>query len=192
MEKNDNALSGEIEVGKVRHLQRRIDENSDIINGIVDRLVSDYCSQLDDYMSFVRSIVSDTKNPPTDAELDDFTLNIPVLIYFTGEAQEALGIKEDVSKAVKMELYNELYGKASGTVADKTAKAELLTQAEFIAHTAYSRAYKKVRLRMEAANETLQSVKKVISRRMSEYEIANIDQSRIVNPRSDGGRYGKA
>ena len=100
------------------------------------------------------------KNPPTDKELDEFTLNIPVLLYFTGEAQEALGIKEDVAKAVKMELYNEIYNKSVGTIADKTAQAELLTQAEFITHVAYSRAYKKIKLRMEAANETLQSIKK--------------------------------
>lgn len=180
-EKNDTALSGEIAVGKVKKIQNRIDENSDIINSIVDRLVSDYCSQLDEYMSFVRSIVSDIKNPPSDTELDDFTLNIPVLLYFTGEAQEALGIKEDIAKAIKMEIYNELYGRASGTVADKTAKAELLTQAEFITQTAYSRAYKKVKLRMEAANETLQSIKKVISRRMTEYELSRVDSARITN-----------
>lgn len=183
MEKNDSALSTEIEVGKVHQIQRKVDENSEIINSIVNRLVSDYCKPLDDYMEFVRSIVSDTKNPPIDAELDDFVLNIPVLLYFTGEAQEALGVKEDVAKAVKMELYNELYGRASGTVADKTAKAELLTQAEFIAQVAYSRAYKKVKLRMEAANETLQSVKKVMSRRMSEYEISRVDAGRITNPK---------
>jgi len=32
---------------------------------------------------------------------------------------------------------------------------------------------------MEAANETLQSVKKVISRRMVEYEVARVDSGRI-------------
>jgi hypothetical protein len=184
-EKNDTALSGEIALSKVKKIQGRVDENAAIINGIVDRLVSDYCAKLDEYMEFVRSIVSDTKNPPSDIELDDFTLNIPVLLYFTGEAQESLGIKEDIAKAIKMEIYNELYGLASGTVADKSAKAELMTQAEFITHTAYSRAYKKVKLRMEAANETLQSIKKVLSRRMTEYELSRIDSQRIT---SRGGK----
>jgi len=179
---NDVALSGDIAVGKVRKLQKRIEANADIIDSLVNRLVSEYCKQLDEYMAFIQSIVSDTKNPPTDKELDEFTLNIPVLLYFTGEAQEALGIKEDVAKAVKMELYNEIYNKSVGTIADKTAQAELLTQSEFITHVAYSRAYKKIKLRMEAANETLQSIKKVISRRMLEYEISNVDPGRITNP----------
>ena len=176
---NEIALSGEIEVGKVRQLQKRIDANSDIVESIVNRLVSEYCKPLDDYMDFIRDILNDHDNPPTDRELDDFTLNIPVLLYFTGEAQEALGIKEDVAKAVKQELYNEIYNKSTGTIADKTAAAELATQNEYIAHIAYQRAYKKIKLRMEAANETLQSVKKVISRRIVEYEVARVDPGRI-------------
>lgn len=173
------ALSGDIDAGKVRSLQKRIDENSDLVDSIVNRLVSEYCRSLDEYMQFIRNILNDTANPPTDRELDDFALNIPVLIYFTGEAQEALGIKEDVAKAVKQELYNEIYDKATGTIADKTAAAELATQNEYIAHIAYQRAYKKVKLRMEAANETLQSIKKIISRRMVEYEVARVDSGRI-------------
>lgn len=176
---NEIALSGEINVGKIRQLQKRIDANSDIVDSIVNRLVSDYCKPLDDYMEFIRNILNDTANPPTDQELDDFALNLPVLLYFTGEAQEALGIKEDVAKAVKQELYNEIYNKSTGTIADKTAAAELATQNEYIAHIAYQRAYKKVKLRMEAANETLQSIKKVISRRMVEYEVARVDPGRV-------------
>lgn len=176
---NEIALSGEINVGKIRQLQKRIDANSDIVDSIVNRLVSDYCKPLDEYMEFIRNILNDTANPPTDQELDDFILNLPVLLYFTGEAQEALGVKEDVAKAVKQELYNEIYDKSTGTIADKTAAAELATQNEYIAHIAYQRAYKKVKLRMEAANEMLQSVKKVISRRMVEYEVARVDPDRI-------------
>lgn len=176
---SESALSNDIDAGKVRSLQKRIDENSDLVDSIVNRLVSEYCRSLDEYMQFIRNILNDTANPPTDRELDDFALNIPVLIYFTGEAQEALGIKEDVAKAVKQELYNEIYDKATGTIADKTAAAELATQNEYIAHIAYQRAYKKVKLRMEAANETLQSVKKIMSRRMVEYDIARVDPGRV-------------
>ena len=176
---SESALSSDIDAGKVRSLQKRIDENSDLVDSIVNRLVSEYCRSLDEYMQFIRNILNDTANPPTDRELDDFALNIPVLIYFTGEAQEALGIKEGVAKAVKQELYNEIYDKATGTIADKSAAAELATQNEYIAHIAYQRAYKKVKLRMEAANETLQSIKKIISRRMVEYEVARVDPGRV-------------
>lgn len=173
------ALSGEVDTDKIRTLTDRVDKNSQLIDEIVDKLVADYCKPLDDYMEFVRSIVSDEKHPPTDEELDDFTLNLPVLLYFTGEAQESLGIKEDIAKAIRQELYSNSFSTAVGTVGDKTSIAELSTQSETIVWTTYQRAYKKIKLRMESANEMLQSVKKVISRRMVEYEVSRVDPGRI-------------
>ena len=106
---NESALSANIRVGKIHQLQKRINENASLIDAVVDRLVHDYCRQLDEYMEHIKNILEDTANPPTDKELDDFTLNLPVLLYFAGEAQESLGIKEDVAKAVKQELYNQAY-----------------------------------------------------------------------------------
>lgn len=162
----------DVEVGKVRGLQRRVAQNSDIIDGIVNRLVEQYCKPLDDYMNYIRECLVDPDTPPTDHQLDDFTLTLPVLLYFTGEAQESLGIREDVAKAIKQELYSEIYNQATGTIGDKTARAELATQSEMLTHIAYQRAYKKVRLRMEMGAEMLQSVKKVMSRRMQEMELS--------------------
>lgn len=181
MAKGDNsqALSGDIELDKVKQLQRRIDGNAKIIDKIVSKLVSDYCQQLDDYMAFIKGILDDTSNPPTDKELDDFIMNLSVLLYYTGEGQESLGIKEDIAKAIKMELYNETFDAASGTISDKTALAELATQNEYITHVAYSRAYKKIKLRAETGNEVLQSMKKIISRRTQEYSISGVDPARI-------------
>lgn len=177
---NEKELFDEtIDKDKIANIIARVETNGDLIDEIVKKLVADYCKPLDEYMLFVRELLEDYQSPPTDRELDDFILNIPVLLYFTGEAQEALGIKEDVAKAVKQELYNEAFDNATGTVADKTATAELASQNEYIVHTAYQRAYKKIKLRMEAANETLQSVKKVVTRRTVEYEVARVDPGRV-------------
>lgn len=53
-------------------------------------------------------------------------MNLPVLLYFCGEEQENLGIKQDVAKAIKQEKYNEVYRELQkGTISDKTSKAEL-------------------------------------------------------------------
>lgn len=178
---NNNALAGEIKIEEAKKIQERINKNSNIIEGIVNKLVKEYCKDLDDYVKLIKEILDDKDNPPTDEELDDFTLNIPTLLYFTGEAQESLGIKEDIAKAIRLELYNNIYNEGNGTVADKTAKAELATQNEYIIHVAYHRAYLKIKLRMDLANELLQSVKKVISRRMVAYEVTKVDSGRIGN-----------
>ena len=142
-------LAKEIDVNKINQIQTRIEHNSKLIDEIVADLVNDYCSQLDVYVKFIQSVLQDEQHPPTDIELDDFVMNLPVLLYFTGEGMESLGIKEDTAKAIKMEKYNEIYNQVKGTIADKTALAETESQAELITNMAYNRAYKKIKLRLE-------------------------------------------
>ena len=178
-----NILSENIDENEIKQLQERINKNSDLINKLSNKLVNDYCKSLNDYVAFIQKILQDDKHPPTAQELDDFVLNLPVLLYFCGEAQENLGIKTDVAKSIKQEKYNEIYKEVSGTIADKTAKSELAAQSETITHIIYDRAYKIVKEKMTAAYELLSSCKKVISRRMAESELANIDEGRFRNGR---------
>lgn len=173
-------LANEIEAKKIELLQDRINHNSKMINDLTNKLVADYCKQLDNYVKFVQDLLQDDKHPPTAEELDDIVMNLPVLLYFCGEAQENLGIKTDVAKAVKQEKYNEIYNEVKGTIADKTAKSELAAQSETITHIIYDRAYKIVKEKMSAAYELLSSCKKVISRRMAEYELGGVDSGRFA------------
>ena len=109
MSNKSELLAEEIETKKIELLQDRINNNSKLINELTNKLVADYCKQLDDYVRFIQGILQDNQHPPTAEELDDFVMNLPVLLYFCGEAQENLGIKQDVAKAVKQEKYNEIY-----------------------------------------------------------------------------------
>lgn len=173
------ALGVELDKDKVQKINERIKRNSELIEDIVSSLVIEHCKPLDEYMQFIGKVLKDTENPPTDAELDDWVLNLSFLLYTTSEAQETLGLKEDICKSIKMELFNETYDSTSGTVADKTAQAELATQTEFITLAAYSRAYRKVKLRAEAGSEMLQSVKKIVTRRIAEMELSKVDPGKI-------------
>ena len=175
-------LAEEIETKKIELLQDRINNNSKLINDLTNKLVADYCKQLDNYVRFVQRLLQDNNHPPTAIELDDIVMNLPVLLYFAGEAQENLGIKTDVAKAVKQEKYNEIYKELQkGTISDKTSKAELAVQSEEVTRIIYDRAYKIVKEKMNAAYELLSSCKKVISRRMSENQLSNIDEGRFNN-----------
>lgn len=171
---NIGALTKDIDAAEIRTKQRQIDESSKIIDGVVDRLVAEFCRDLDAFILRVKQTVHDMDNPPTDQELDYFVLNLPLQLYYAGTAQESLGIREDMAKAVRMEIYNKVHQEATKTVADKNAAAELATQTEYLTQIAYQRAYKKIKFRIDAANELLQSIKKVVTRRVAEYEITRV------------------
>ena len=158
-------------------IMKNVDNISDTIKEISDKLVTKYCDDLDDLMIDIKSIL--TNDTMTDSYLETAILDLANTLYFTGSAQEDLGIKEDTCKAIRQEVYSKAREQATGkTVADKTAQAELIAQAETMTLAIYSRAYKKVKLRMDAGYEMLNSLKKVMNKRITEMELSN---SRYIN-----------
>jgi hypothetical protein len=61
-----------------------------------------------------------------------------------------------------------------GTVADKNMQAEIDATAEKVVNIVYSKAYKILKAKVESAQEVLSSVKKVISRRMGETALSQM------------------
>lgn len=151
---------------------KRVDENANSMSEIVMRVVNPFCSDLDAYIQFIKDCLHGGEQVPTNDELDDFCLNLSTLLYFASSACEKLGIKDDISNAVYKDVYhharNALEG---GTVADKNSVAEIQSQAEQLVSICYSRAYRLMKSKVESGQELLNSVKKVLSRRMSEFEL---------------------
>lgn len=153
-------------------IMQNVDNISNTIRRISDGLVKKYCSDLDNFMQITRDII--TRNDAiTDVQLEQAILELANILYFTGSAQEDLGIKEDTCKAIRQEVYLKARDNGKGTVADKTARAELAAQSETLTLAIYSRTYKKVKLKVEAGYEMLNSLKKIMNRRISELELSN-------------------
>lgn len=150
----------------------RVDHLSEFVREASDKLVSEYCKPLDAILENIQKELS-TDKTITDSTLEYHILDLASVLYFTGSAQEDLGIKEDTCKAIRQEVYNKTREAAKGTVADKDMQATLATQNESIVLAIYSRAYKKVKLRMEAGYEMLNSLKKVMNKRVAEAELSN-------------------
>ena len=183
MKEQTSALAGELYENQLKTIDAHVHKNSTIIDEMTTVLVQRYCKPLDDYMHVIDDILVNQEEPVGDDQLDAFALNLPALLYFASEAQESLGIEEDVSKSIRNEVYNRVREKAQGTVADKDTAAELASQSETIVLIVKNRAYKKVKLRTEAAYEMLNSVKKIISRRIAEYEITKSDGGMTYGPK---------
>ena len=151
-------------------IMNKVDNTALVIKEISDKLVKEYCEDLDIVISDIKSCILTGID---DKLLENFIIELANTLYFTGSAQEDLGIKEDTCKAIRAEIYNKTYEDSQGTVAQKNALSELATQQETIVLNIYSRAYKKVKLRMEAGYEMLNSLKKVMNKRISEMELSN-------------------
>ena len=159
-------------------IMNKVDNTALVVKEVSDKLVEDYCHDLDNLMGFLRTQITRVEGM-TDTQVEQFILELANTLYFTGSAQEDLGIKEDTCKAIRQEVYSKARERATGkTVADKTAQAELIAQAETMTLAIYSRAYKKVKLRMDAGYEMLNSLKKVMNKRITEMELSN---SRYIN-----------
>lgn len=165
----------ELVADKVKDIRLHVENNSSKIDEIVNDIIRPYCKDLDKYVKFIAECLRDGENPPTDEELDDFVLNLSTYIYFAGGAVENLGIRDDISKAVYKEMYHSSRATIDkGTVADKDSLAELSSQQEYIINVCYNRAWKTMRAKVEAAQELLSSCKKVLTRRMNEYNLTHI------------------
>ena len=163
------------DISKVEKIRLHVEDNSKIIDDVVQGILKPYTQDLDRYVSFIRDCLNDGQNPPNDVELDDFCMNLATYIYFAGSLCEQLGIRDDISKAVYKEIYHTTRNETDkGTVADKDSIAELASQQEQLTNICYNRAYKICKAKVENAQELLQACKKVLSRRLSEMELTRI------------------
>ena len=159
----------------IKGIQSRVENHSDVLANIVDEIIEPYCKDLDRYVMFIKECLHDGETPPTNDELDDFCMNLSTLIYFAGGMCEQLGIRDDISKAVYKEVYNDARSALSeGTIADKDSIAELQAQQEQITSVCYNRAYRIVKAKVDAAQELLASCKKVLTRRTQEWELTHL------------------
>lgn len=169
----------ELDKNKISKIREKVDIDSNKLQSIVNDIIKPYCEDLDEYVNFIHSVLTDVENPPTAQELDDFCMNISVYIYYASGMQEELGIKNDIATAIYKEMYHSCRDSIEkGTISDKDSLAELASQQEYLTSVLYKRAYSIVKAKVSAAQEILASIKKIISRRVTEMELTRIGGNR--------------
>ena len=165
----------ELDKNKINKIQHEVEDDSEQINEIVNSIIQPYCKDLDNYVGFIKDVLKDGENPPTAQELDDFCMNLSVYIYYASGMQEQLGIKDDIARAVYNEMYHNTRNSLDkGTISDKDSIAQLESQQEYLTSVCYKRAYSIMKAKVSAAQEILSSIKKIITRRISEMELTHI------------------
>lgn len=168
----NSALASDVNLENVHKNNERVESLTSVVRDMVKSIVDEACKELDEYMKQIDEILCDKDSPVSDDELEDFTLNLPSLLYLVSSRREALKLKEDVAKAIHKDVYNRVRDKAQGTVADKDTAADLASQSEAITVIVLQRAGSTIKTREEAAWEMLNSVKKVLTRRIAELELS--------------------
>ena len=163
-----------LDIAKVNNIRLHVENNAKIVDDIIDDIIKPYSASLDKYVQFVSDCLKDGETPPTTSELEDFCMNLSALIYFASGMCENLGVKDDISKAVYKEADNNARDDYKGTIADKNAQAELASQQEQLTNICFSRAYKTMKSKVDAAQELLSSCKKVLSHRMQEVSLTHL------------------
>ena len=146
---------------------------------VADKIVTEYVKDLDDLMIKVYNEVVTKK--PSDDKLEELSLELNNHLYFIGDRMEKMGIRDDLSKLASKEVYNQAYldyqssaviNKEKRTVAELTALSEADSKYETIMNSIYSRAYKQIKYKVDAAYEMLNTMKKIITKRLQENQLA--------------------
>lgn len=153
----------------------RVDDNGKKVDVVVDSIVNKYCNELDEFVNKVYQIISNPKIDVPDVDIEYMALQLPCLMYFTSDKLEELGIREDISRGFEKESYNKAMLTAEGKVSEKESIAEIASQDDALITSINSRAYRKIKARIEFALETLGSLKKVLSNRITNKELTNRD-----------------
>lgn len=157
---------------KINDIIIKIESKSDDLSGICAEITHRYTSELDIYMCEINQLLQSNDDIETSI-LEKYILKLSNCLYFVNAGVEAVGIKEDLSKMVHKEIYSQARLSSTGTISDRDIQANLVSQQENIVSALYSRAYKKIKIKVESGYEMLNSLKKILSRRIAEYEISN-------------------
>ena len=173
-----------VDTNNVEKLMKETTENVMYFERITRDVVDTYSQDLDFIMGDIYKDIVCKDQPPINT-LEKYFLELSNCLYYMGDKLERLGVYDVMSKNAYKEVYNKKYlgltdigdTKKKPTVAELTAIAENEAQYENIINDVYSKAYKIVKNKVDAATTMLNSISKIISKRMAEMQLNSVTPS---------------
>lgn len=156
-----------------------INDHAKAVNKLVLDIVNKITGQLDEVVAEIRERLMNEVETVATELLEIYALRISTELYYMGQSQEYLGLRADVSKAVYKEQFNFHYQRIDGTINDKTAYSEAHSMTEYLAMSVSERAYKRLKIKIENAYELLGTIKKILSRRIAEFELTKMQGAEV-------------
>lgn len=163
----------------MQELLTGVENGSKQVQDMVDTIIGDSTKEIDNYIDNVRNLFL-TSPDMADSELDKIILQIPVYIYHLTRILQEIDVRKGVSAENAKFYENEALLQATGTVAEKQAKATNTTIKNRIVSLAYKSATSLVQAKMNGAMEILGSAKKVQQRRLEEMKLTKMAANSVA------------
>ena len=91
----------------------------------------------------------------------------------------------DISSSQKRQEYNEAMLKVSGTVQERKARVEQLTEDKALVEAIYRRAYNSLKVKLEMAEKIYSGLKKSLSKRIAEVDLDRFSKDKYTREPED-------
>lgn len=161
-----------VQIENIKTNKEQIENNSLNIEKVVKEVISKYCIDLDSLVEEIDTKIRNSKlDGFSDQELETYCLKLSSFMYFCAAGQEMIGLRESIATAFNKEDYNNKYSNATGTIADKKAKAELESQDSMLTELIFNKAEKMMSSKLTYATYLLGSIKRVLNRRIEQMKM---------------------
>ena len=170
-------------------LIKEVQEESTPVVKLSNQLIEDYSKDLDSAISeldmIMESIGENSIEDIPDSHIEYYCVKIPSLMYYAGQKVEELGMQADLASNSKKVALNDALLKVSGTVPEKKAQAEKLTEDKALVEAIYRRAYNSLKTKLEMAEKVYSGLKKSLSKRISEADLDRFSKDRYIRGEDD-------
>lgn len=165
-----------LDVNKVLDAVNNAEVIANPLDSVVTQIVETFTMDLDDIMKDISTKIIEVDDSPLPL-IEKYFLKLSNAIYFLGIKIEELGLRDDISEAVYKEVYNNEFltqsniGDKKPTAAALTAMAENKSIYESTANSIFNRAYKMVKIKLDAADSMRNTLSKILSRHIQEMQL---------------------
>lgn len=183
-----------VDKDKIQQLIATTETSVAYFNDIVKGVVEQYSHALDSLMSDLYVECIRDENATTTA-LENYYLELSNMIYFMIEKQEQLSVYASMARSASKEAYSKSYldsqvkdaksGKNLYTVAELQSMANIDTQYDEVLATVYEHAYKVIKGKIESGKDMMNTLRKIISHRMSEEQLSMYGNTKLTRTTSE-------
>lgn len=174
---------------RLSRIIKEVREESTPAVKMANQLIEEYVKQLDDAMReleiIMDSIGENSIEDIPDSQIEYYCVKIPNLMYYAGCKVEELGIQSDLASNNKKMAVNDAMINGDGTIANRKAQAEKLTEDKALVEAIYKRAYNTLKVKLEMAEKVYSGLKKALSKRISEADLDRFSKDGYTGGRDE-------